>query len=323
MNDTKLSSVSEFKNLRSDFYNAQIRAIDDFAEITSCTDIMNQYIDQYDTYTTIVNLRRVAGTTESVKHAAEALIASTEVSIFTITGAIIKAIYNIAKFFLRLLGKIIKFVFSFFKHNNNDTRKDLEGISNYINLIQKDRISSGVRASELTTFCNIINEHASCVGLTPETGSSEGMTIDSYKKLYYQKFNDTVKDFARVHPNTSELQNPINPIASATVFNLGWTSYDRLMNGLSDLDSAEKRISDTLKTLKDKSKDIKRLVEECESNGYVANKFIEAKSRDAIDAACFTTVLVKDLRKLKAIEDRFGDMATEMKKHAKKNVSFS
>ena len=299
-------------------YNRQLNDINEEAEIISCVDIMKQYLDQFHILYMIDKIYVAKTFSPKVEKVIKACVPSTEVSIFSIAGAIIKALYNVCKWFLTILGKIWGWFFSFFKRTNKDTAKELDKFANLIPYAQGEVVSHAISVHEIESYCDIFASHAKGKNVSPQV--SPGVKIPEYKVAYYNAFNAQMPDNAKVTAHGDLIKRPQSPSGSAKLGALGWTSADKCQKAIADMNAAEETIGGLLKELKAVSKDVKRIVIECEAHNYVPNSFIETKGPEAVNAACFVTVMVKDMKNLKNIEDRYGAMVTSMHNVCKKYV---
>jgi len=306
-------------NVDTDKFNSQLHETNELAEIISCTNTMSQYIDQFYTLYLIDKIYTAKTFSKKVEKVVQATVPSVEVSIFSIAGAIIKALYNVCRWFLTVIGKIVKWFFGFFKRNNKDTLKVIEKIDKLIPMSQNEIVGHAISEHEIKEYCKCFKEHcaAANVSLNPQSGT----TIPMYKQMWFNAFNSKVSNAARVTMAGELIAKPLAPSASNKLGPLGWTSSEKMREAIGIMDDAEEAINSQLKALKESSKDIKRIVIECEARDFVPNKFIEEKGPEAINAACFVTILFKDMRMLKRIEDRFGAMVDSAEKVCRKYVS--
>ena len=301
-----------------DKYNRQINETHEEAEIISCLDIMKQYLDQFHTLYMIDKIYSAKTFSPKVEKVVRASVPSTEVSIFSIAGAIIKALYNVCRWFLTILGKIWSWFFGFFKRTNKDTAKELDEFAHLIVYAQGEVVSHAISHNEIKAYCDIFKAHGQGKGVSPTVAA--GSKIDQYKVAYYNAFNSRMPASAKVTAHGDLVTVPAYSSNSNKISSLGWTSGDVVRQGLNSLMVAEEEMNGILKELKATSKDVKKLVVECEAKNYVPNSFIETKGPEAVNAACFITVIVKDIRRLKNIEDKFGGMVTSMHNVCKKYV---
>ena len=302
------------------FFGKVDRALDayeDLAIITSEQAAMQACIDEY--YRLLVLdkcLKGMSLTEKAYKNAK--IILSEEVSVFTIARAIVTAIANAARWVLSLVGKTFKFIASFFKREIGDAKNTIDNISELIPLCGGEIISVGISKTNIEMLCRIVDSHSANKDIVP-TGTP-GMKIDEYRSLYFTKFNAAVIDAAKVN-NKGMLKSTPKAVHNARLASLGWNSQTVMQKGADDLIGAEEDVSSILQDLRGKSSDMKKIINLCESNGYVKNKFIEETGPETIDAACLCSIVVNDVKLLKNAEDTFAKMVYLLEKASKKYVA--
>lgn len=301
-----------------DRYDAAIAEKTAFAEIS---DLMNKALHHVEEYRRLriieYPLRHMTLTETAVKNA-RAVYPSQEASVFTIARAIIMAIYGAAKWTLGLIGKIFKFIGSFFKREIKDAVKVIEDIGDVVPLCGSEVMGLGIAVQDVILIEKIVKSHSEKKDVVP-TGTP-GMKIDDYKRLYFEKFNAAVINEAKVSPK-GILSNRPHGKRNARLNALGWTTKEVLLKGADSLTNSEEAVQSILDDLKDKSSDMKKIINLCESNGYVKNRFIEEKGPETIDAACLCSILVNDVKIIKQSEDVFTKMVYSVEKASKKYVA--
>lgn len=283
-------------------------------DLSNLMDLRSQLEMQLDQYFRLLDLQHTITKfkdTETFRKNIKATLPGMEANIFTITKAIVKAIYNAARFVLRIVGSAIRFVSQFFKRNLNDAKGVINNIAPTIPLCANEVITLGMTKGELDRLRTVMDAHLKAKDRTPET--TTGMTIDAYKTLFFKTFNAGLPQEAQVDAR-GRLLHSINYTKNARLSYLGWRDQTSFAAGIDDLLHMQESVKGILTSIREQSGEMRKIVSYCEANGNVQNNLLQDRGPHTIDVACLCVILVNDMKILKKTEDVFTRMITSVEK---------